>query len=125
LDADSHRAVVTLELSTGKEVSRFVTEELSPQEALDAKRSGDVPNFCLSPDGTKLAVCPVSRPGVDIWDPRTGRRLYSLPDDKGPVWWLAWSADSSKLAVSRSNGDISVWMLPEIERVLAGLGLKP
>jgi len=25
----------------------------------------------------------------------------------------------------RSNGDISVWMLPEIERVLAGLGLNP
>jgi WD40 repeat protein len=125
LDADSHRAVVTFELSTGNEVSRFVTEELSPEELAEAKRSGDVPNFCLSPDGTKLAVCPVSRPGVDIWDPKTGRRLYSVPDDNGSVWWLAWSPDSAKLAVSRSNGDISVWNLPEIERVLASLGLKP
>jgi len=51
--------------------------------------------------------------------------LYSLPDDNGSVWWLAWSADSGKLAVSRSNGEISVWKLPEIERVLAGLGLNP
>jgi len=98
----------------------------SPEELLDAKRSGDVPSFCLSPDGTKLAVCTVSRcSGVDIWDPRIGRRLYSLPDDNGSVWWLAWSADSGKLAVSRSNGEISVWKLPEIERVLAGLGLNP
>jgi len=125
LNTDTHGAVVTLELSTGKEVSRFVTEELSPEEAVDAKRSGDAPSSCLSPDGTKLAVGPCSRPGVDIWDPRTGRRLYSLPDDHGSVWWLAWSADSGKLAVSRSNGDISVWKLPEIERVLAGLGLNP
>ena len=120
------REVVTLELITGKEVSRFETEGLSPEELLDAKRSGDVPSFCLSPDGTKLAVCTVSRcSGVDIWDPRTGRRLYSLPDDNGSVWWLAWSEDSGKLAVSRSNGEISFWKLPEIERVLADLGLNP
>ena len=119
------REVVTLELITGKEVSRFVTEELSPEELVEAKRSGDVPSFCLSPDATKLAVRPVSSLRVDIWDPRTGRRLYSLPDDNGSVWWLAWSADSDKLAVSRSNGDISVWMLQEVERVLAGLGLNP
>jgi WD40 repeat protein len=125
LSTDSHRAVATLELSTGKEVSRFVTEELSPEEALEAKRMGYVPGICLSPDGTKLAVSLVSRPGVDIWDPRTGRRLYSLPDDNGSVFWLAWSADSSRLAVSRSNGDISIWKLPEIERILAGIGLKP
>jgi WD40 repeat protein len=125
LITDTHRAVVTLELITGKELSRFVTEELSPEEFADAKRMGYVPGICLSPDGTKLAVSLVSRPGVEIWDPRTGRRLYSLPDDNGSVWWLAWSADSDKLAVSRSNGDISVWKLPEIERVLAALGLKP
>ena len=129
LSTDADRAVVTLELSTGKEVSRFVTEELSPEELVDAKYAkrsgGNVPGICLSPDGTKLAVSLVSRPGVDIWDPRTGRRLYSLPDDNGSVWWLAWSADSDKLAVSRSNGDISVWKLPEVERALAGLGLKP
>ena len=125
LSTDSHRAVVTLELITGKEVSRFVTEDLSPEEFADATRSGYAPGICLSPDGTKLAVSLVSRPGVDIWDPRTGRRLYSLPDDNGSVWWLAWSADSDKLAVSRSSGEISFWKLPEIERVLAGLGLNP
>ena len=80
MNTDIDRAVVTFDLSTGREVSRFVTEELSPEEALAGKRSGDVPNLCLSPDGSKLAV---SRcPSVDIWDPRTGRRLYTLPDDK-------------------------------------------
>jgi WD40 repeat protein len=128
LSTDIHRAIVTSELSTGKEVSRFVTEELSPEELVDAKQAkgaGDVPGLSLSPDGTKLAVSLVSRPGVDIWDPRTGRRLYSLPEENGAVWWMAWSADSAELAVSRSNGDISVWKLPEIEKVLAALGLKP
>ena len=29
------------------------------------------------------------------------------------------------MAVSRSNGDIGIWNRPEIERVLAGLGLSP
>jgi serine/threonine protein kinase/WD40 repeat protein len=126
LNTDRNRTVVTLELTTGNEVSRLATEKLSPEELVEGKRWGEVPSFCLSPDGTKLAVCTVSRcSGVDIWDPRTGRRLYSLPDDSGSVWWLAWSADGGKLAVSRSNGDISVWKLTEIERILAGIGLKP
>jgi WD40 repeat protein len=128
LNTDTDRAVVTLDLGIDKEVSRFMTEELSPEDLLDATRQREwsgVIAFRLSPDGTKLAVSPVSSDGVDIWDPKTGRRLYSLPEDNGSIWWLDWSTDSSKLAVSRSTGDISVWKLPEIERILAGLGLKP
>ena len=46
-----------------------------------------------------------------------------LPDQEGTVWWLAWSPDSQRLAVSRSNGDIAIWNLKEVERVLAKLGL--
>jgi WD40 repeat protein len=127
LNADTHRAIATLDLAAGKEVSRFMTEELSPEELVDANRSrewGGVPRFCLSPDGTKLAVAPVSKPVVDIWDPSNHRLLYSLPDQTGSVWWLAWSADSRRVATTR-NGEISVWNLAEIERVLASLGLSP
>ena len=80
-------------------------------------------NLCLSPDGTKLAITSASSLGVDLWDPKTGRPLYSLPDQEGTVWWLAWSPDSQRLAVSRSDGDIAVWNLKEVERVLAKLGL--
>jgi serine/threonine protein kinase/WD40 repeat protein len=128
LNTDTHRAIVALDPATGKEASRFPVEELSNEELVDAKRGrewGDVAGFWLSPDGTKLAVIPVSRPGVDIWDPRTGRRLYSLPDDSGNVWFLAWSADNLTLAVSRCDGDIAVWKLQEVEQALTSLGLSP
>jgi serine/threonine protein kinase/WD40 repeat protein len=128
LNTDTHRAIIALDPATGKESSRFLVEELSTEELVDAKRGrdwGGVAAFWLSPDGTKLAVIPVSRPGVDIWDPRTGRRLYSLPDESGNVWFLAWSADNQKLAVSRCDGDIAVWKLQEVEQALASLGLSP
>ena len=51
--------------------------------------------------------------------------MYSLPEHQDNVYRLAWSPDSQRLAISRSNGDIANWNLPEIERVLAGLGLSP
>ncbi len=78
---------------------------------------------CLSPDGTKLALGSPSNLGVEVWDPLAGRMLYSLPDQNGTVYWVAWSPDSRRLAISRSNGDIAIWNLPEVERVLTELGL--
>jgi WD40 repeat protein len=62
---------------------------------------------------------------VDLWEVKTGRLLYSLPEQNGTVWWQAWSPDSRHLAISRSTGEIAIWNLPEIERVLARLGLSP
>jgi WD40 repeat protein len=63
--------------------------------------------------------------GVEIWDPKTGKWLYSLPEESGTVYWLAWSPDSRRLAVSRDNGDIAIWNLGEVEQILAKLGLTP
>jgi hypothetical protein len=54
-----------------------------------------------------------------------GQLLYSLPEQNTGVGWLAWSPDIHRLAVSRSNGEIAIWNLPEIERVLASLELSP
>lgn len=62
--------------------------------------------------------------GVDIWDPTTGRLLHALPEQAGTVYWLRWHPDSQRLAVSRSDGDISVWNLKEVERIVADLGLN-
>jgi WD40 repeat protein len=81
------------------------------------------PGGTLSPDGAKYASGRASALGVDLWDLQTGRLLYSLPDEEGTLWWLAWSPDNQRLAVSRSNGDIAIWNLKEVELVLAKLGL--
>jgi WD40 repeat protein len=77
----------------------------------------------MSPDGSKYARARASALGVDLWDLKTGRLLYSLPDQEGTLWRLAWSPDSRRLALARSNGDIPIWNLIEVERVLAKLGL--
>jgi WD40 repeat protein len=125
LNTDTHRAIVRLDLADDKEVFRFVVDELSPEELADATRQrdwGGIANFCLSPDGTKIAVAPLSKPVLEIWDPRTGRKLYSLADQGGVFGRVAWSADSRLLGVPHSSGNISVWNLPQIERVLADLG---
>ena len=81
--------------------------------------------ICLSPDGSRLAVSSESERGVDIWDYKSGTRLYSLPDEPGTVYWLAWSADSRRLAISRDNGKIALWNLDTVGQILAKLGLNP
>jgi WD40 repeat protein len=63
--------------------------------------------------------------GVNIWDAKTMSLLYSLPDQNGTIYWVAWSPDSRRLAVSRSNGEIAIWNLKEIQQVLAKIGLNP
>jgi WD40 repeat protein len=115
LNADG--VVVTLDVATGAQTASFST--MSAKQS----RPPGLMNLSLSPDGTKLAIISASSLSVDIWDPKTGRILYSLPDQEGTVWSLAWSPDSQRLAAARSNGDIAIWNLKEVERVLAKLGL--
>ena len=94
---------------------------LAPGEAA----STFVGNFRVSPDGSKVAVANYNGRGVNIYDLASGRRLYSLPDDAGSIWWLAWHPDGHHLAVARGNGDISLWNLTEVEALLAKVGLGP
>ena len=114
------REIVTLDAATGNKVASFPT--LPP-----IKRKGTTGFQCiaLSRDGTKLAVSSPSNLGIDIFDRKRGLLLYSLPDQNGTVYWLAWSPDSQRLAVSRSNGDMSIWNLKEAETILTKLGLNP
>ncbi len=115
----TNRAVGTWAVATQKRVSAFDT--------VDPKRTSPwtyTCNLCLSPDGAKLAMASISSAGVDLWEPKTGQLLFSLPEANGTVWWLAWSPDSQRLAVSRSNGDVTVWNLKQVEKALAELGLS-
>jgi len=84
-----------------------------------------IANLRASPDESKLAVLGVSGREVDLWDPATGKLLYTLPEEADAVWWLAWSPDSRRLAVSRASGEITIWDLKAVEAQLAELGLQP
>jgi serine/threonine protein kinase/WD40 repeat protein len=117
---DSERNILTIDVRTGNQVLSFATLGAKHNDAW-AKQ----PSLCLSPDGKQLAISSLSRLGVDIWDPKTGRLLYSLPEQRGTVYWLAWSLNSERLAISRSDGDVSIWNLREAERVLSKVGLNP
>ena len=81
--------------------------------------------ICLSPDGSRLAVSSESERGLDIWDLKTGTRLYSLPEEAGTVYWLAWSSDSRRVAIARDNGKIAIWDLNTVGQILARLELNP
>jgi len=72
-----------------------------------------------------VAVVNYNGLGINIYDFITGRRLYSLPDETGSIWWLSWDSDNRRLAVSRSDGDISLWDLTAVESVLSQAGLAP
>jgi WD40 repeat protein len=107
-----------LDVATGKKVSSFPTTQSKTLQSFDYMIS-------LSPDGSKLAASSESERGVDIWDFKTGTRLYSLPEEDGTAYWLAWSADSRRVAVARDNGKIAIWDLDTVSQILARLGLNP
>jgi serine/threonine protein kinase/WD40 repeat protein len=82
-------------------------------------------NIRVSPDESKLAILTPSGLGVDVWDFANGRRLYTLPEAPGSIWWLTWGPDSRHIAVSRANGEITIWNLEEVEAELSRIGLAP
>ena len=49
--------------------------------------------------------------------------MYALPETDDSVHWLAWAGDSERLAITRSNGEIEIWMLEEVEKILTKLAL--
>jgi WD40 repeat protein len=112
------REVVTLDVATGNRISSFPTSDAKNAKAFDYM-------ICLCPDGSKLAISSPSERGLDIWDCRTAARLYSLPDEDGTIYWLAWSSDSRRVAIARDNGKIAIWDLNAVGQILARLGLSP
>lgn len=115
---NNERRIVTLEVATGEQVASFPT--VDPRRTPDWTFSAGI---SLSPDGIKLAMVSASGRGVEVWELEKGRLLYALPEQGDTVGWLAWSPDSQRLAVTRANGEIAIWNLPEVERILARLGL--
>ncbi len=81
-------------------------------------------NLVISANQKMFALSSRSGLGVDIWDLETGALRYSLPEEPGSIWWVAWSPDSEHIAVSRSNGEVAIWSLSAVESQLAKLGLR-
>jgi WD40 repeat protein len=120
LVVDANRFIVTYDVQSGQKLTSFPT--LKPDET---EKWSEYLMHKLSPDGTKLAMGSYSDFGVDLWDCKNETLLYSMPEQEGIIYHFAWSPDGKRLAVSRSNGDIDIWNIAEIERVLAGLRLWP
>lgn len=120
LVVDANRFIVTYDVQSGQKLTSFPTLKTD-----DTEKGSAVIMHKLSPDGTKLAMRSPSLFGVELWDCKNGYLLYSMPEQEGCVFYFAWSPDGRRLAVSRSNGDIDIWNIAEIERVLAGLKLWP
>jgi serine/threonine protein kinase/WD40 repeat protein len=114
-----NREITVVEPATGQVLRNFPTRAPDDVTPFTAK------NLRISPDESRLALTSVSGLEVELWDPATGKFLYSLPEEPGTIWWLAWSPDSRQLAVSRAHGEIAIWNMPEIEAQLAQLGLVP
>ncbi len=108
-----------VEPSTGR-----VLRTIRPSATNDNPKS-TAKNLRISPDESRLAVANDSGLGVELWNPATGKLIYNLPDEPGTIWWLAWSPDSQRLAISRANGEITIWNLKQIEDQLSQIGLAP
>ena len=117
LVVNGNNEVVTLDIATGAPISSF---PLNPQ-----RTTSSYGNISLSPDGTKLAVVESTAQSVKIYNPNSGRLLYSLPEENGLAIWLTWSPDSQRLSISRSNGEIDIWNISEVEQTLTKLELSP
>ena len=116
--------------SRDRSLSFFNRQTKQVTRTIPTLRAGEKPgtymsNFKLSPDATRVAVVTHSGRGVRVFDTASGQSLYTLPEDFGSVWWLAWDASGRRLAVSRSGGDIAIWDVGKVESALGNLGLAP
>src|SRR5262245_14414323 len=76
----------------------------------------------LSPDGRWFAADAEPTTPI-IGNTLTNRRLFPLRPERAPIWCLAWSPDSRRLALGLSDGGLSIWNLEAIRTELATVGL--
>ena len=83
----------------------------------------NAPHIALSRDGKWFAA--LTQPDtVSVWHLPTKKHVFSLRPVTGSVWSLAWDPTSELLAVGQSDGGLSVWHLPLIQKKLAESGLE-
>ncbi len=79
----------------------------------------------FGPDGSRLAVAPRDSGDIEVWDPRTLRRLQTLHTGADSVTGIAFSPDGGLIAAgsrtSEKGGDVHVWKT-DTGDILATLG---
>ncbi len=78
--------------------------------------------IAASPDGRWLATVKDSST-VNLWSSRSGSQVFTLPQESGPIWSLAWSPDGERLGVGLADGGLEIWNVPGIQAELGRIGL--
>lgn len=95
-----------------------------PLEPLFNKRASYFAAGKLSVCQSKmLAAVHSSLDELSLFDLRSGKLLYTLPAESSEIWTAYFSHSGEKLAVSMSNGEVTVWDLAAIESRLRHFGV--
>jgi RNA polymerase sigma factor (sigma-70 family) len=79
---------------------------------------GYVRGVAFSPDGKTLAVVslvPRDRPGqtgfghAHLWDVESGKDLFELKGDGGPIWGVAYAPDGKLVVTGGTDGNARLW----------------
>jgi WD40 repeat protein/serine/threonine protein kinase/tetratricopeptide (TPR) repeat protein len=68
---------------------------------------GLIRSLAWSRDGALLASASLGG-AVKVWEVKSGRQVFALPAERGPVWSVAWSPDGTQLAAGSQDGTIRV-----------------
>jgi WD40 repeat protein len=77
--------------------------------------------------GVEIAASPDSKWLMDakltLWSSQRESRVFSLRQEGGQPWSLAFSPDSERVAVGQADGRLGIWSVPKIQSQLARIGL--
>jgi serine/threonine protein kinase/WD40 repeat protein len=115
------RAITTSELPEEETPQEAANVKVAIDGATDTHRPGG--DIAVSADGRWAAVSSAER-GIKIVDLVSGREVFTLPQEAGEIWSLAWAPNGTKLAVGTADGGLALWDLEQVRARLAELGLE-
>lgn len=74
-------------------------------------QSGNSPGVIWSPGGERMIAYFFGQPGVQVWEPASGRLLHTLNQAGAPIRWATISPEGDWLAVSSDDLACRLWNL--------------